>query len=65
MAQSSLFFIVAAGIIIGGAVGLLMGRAGMCSAESCNVKANLAFSVVGGAFFGGVLAWYLATKTGQ
>ena len=65
MTQFSLVFIIAAGAIIGGAVGLLIGRAKACSAQACNVKANVAFSVIGGAFFGGVLAWYLATKASQ
>jgi len=58
-----MIFTVAGGALIGGAVGLLIGRARTCSAETCNVKTSLAFAIIAGAFFGGVLAWYFVTKT--
>jgi len=48
------------GAVAGAAVGFLIGRARACSAKECNVRANLAFSIVAGAVFGAaVMYWAL------
>jgi hypothetical protein len=49
-----------AGAVAGAAVGFLIGRARVCSAQECNVRANLVFSIVAGAVFGAaVMYWAL------
>jgi len=50
---------IIAGAIIGGAFGVLTGRASVCGAERCNAKVNLAASIVAGAVFGAAVAWWL------
>lgn len=52
-----------AGAVIGGALGLLVGRAKVCSASQCNVRANIALSMLGGAVFGAGVAWWLIHRT--
>ncbi len=47
------------GAVAGAAGGFLLGRARICSREKCNVKANMIFSILAGAFFGAAVAWAL------
>jgi hypothetical protein len=53
---------ILAGALIGGAVGVLMGRARVCGAEKCNVRANMIASIVAGAAFGAAVAAYLSAR---
>lgn len=52
---------ILAGAILGGAVGVLIGRARACSGEPCNVRARTAYSIVAGAVFGAAVAYVLVT----
>lgn len=49
---------VFAGAAVGAAAGFVLGRARLCSSERCNVRANLVYSILAGAFFGAVVAWH-------
>jgi len=53
---------VLAGAVAGGAGGLLLSRARLCSGESCHAKANVIFSIIAGALFGAAVAWYLINR---
>ncbi len=46
-----------AGAIIGGGLGLFIGRARICSAEACHARLNMVFAILAGAFFGAAAAW--------
>ena len=50
------------GALLGGAVGVLLGRARVCSSRTCNVKVNLVASIVACAAFGAAAAYYLASR---
>jgi hypothetical protein len=50
---------MAAGAVVGGLVGLLIGRARACSSEACNVHPNVMLAILGGAFFGAAVAYAL------
>lgn len=50
------------GATLGAIGGFVLGRARACSGGTCNVKANLAFSIVAGACFGGAVAYAIGTS---
>jgi len=51
-----------AGAAAGAAVGFFVGRAKVCSAKECNVRANLAFSILAGAVFEAAVAYWAASR---
>ena len=51
-----------AGAVAGGVFGYLFSRARTCSAEACNVRANVILSVVGWAVFAAALVWYFLRR---
>jgi hypothetical protein len=53
---------VIAGVLIGGAFGVLVGRSKICSPTGCNLRANLIFSILSGAVLGASIAWWLSTR---
>ena len=53
---------ILAGALIGGTLGLFLGRARVCSVEGCNVKANMILSILAGAVFGAAMGYYLAAR---
>jgi len=53
---------IVAGAMVGAALGLLAGRARLCSSEACHARANVVASVVAGAVFGAAAAYYLLSK---
>ncbi len=57
-----LAFKIIAGVLAGGALGLLLGRARVCGTTQCNVKINLIASILAGAVFGAAVAFYFATR---
>lgn len=52
---------LSAGAIVGGALGLVIGKARTCSAEACHARVNVVFAVLAGAFFGAAAAWAIAS----
>jgi len=53
---------IVAGALIGAAVGVLLGRARVCSSETCHARANMVLSVVAAAVFGAAVAYYFAGR---
>jgi len=53
---------VLAGAGAGAAVGFLMSKARVCSAQACGVKMNMVFSMIAWAVFGAAVAWYFMSR---
>jgi hypothetical protein len=49
-----------AGAIVGGVLGLLLGRVKVCRSEQCRARPHLAASVIAGAVFGAGVAFHFA-----
>ncbi len=50
------------GAIIGGFVGVLIGRSNVCSSSHCTIRNRMIPSIVAGALCGALLAYRLATR---
>ena len=50
------------GAAVGALLGVLLGRARVCSARACNVKATMILSIVAGAIFGAAVAWWAMNR---
>jgi hypothetical protein len=50
------------GACAGAAVGLLLGRATLCSGGVCRSRANWVAMTIAAAFLGSAMAWHLATR---
>lgn len=55
-------FKVLLGAAIGAGLGVVLGRARLCSSTRCNVRANMAFSILAGALFGAAVAWWYVNR---
>lgn len=51
-----------AGALIGGAVGMLMGRARVCHSPHCHARLNMFASIAAAAVFGAAVAYYFANR---
>jgi hypothetical protein len=51
-----------AGALIGGAVGILMGRARVCHSPHCHARLNMLASIAAAAVFGAAAAYYFAGR---
>lgn len=49
---------IVAGAVLGGVVGLLLGRAKTCSSEQCHSRVRLLYSILACAVAGAALAWH-------
>ena len=46
----------------GALLGLLIGRARLCSGKACAAKGSMIYSIVAGAAFGAAVAWYVMNR---
>ncbi len=53
-------FRIIGGAVIGGVLGMLAGKANLCSGGKCRSQSQYVASIIAGAFFGAAISFYFA-----